>query len=136
MFTIEADVFSGRENPRWLITDEPTATELLEFAASRPEMIVDAGQEHTDYGLGFRGLIIDITQAEIAAGHGLPARFRIAGGTSRDEASARDFANRLLDALPGRLQPLGGSGWGWTDQDFQRFLRDQLRTRREGGGGA
>ncbi|MCL3859469.1 hypothetical protein [Actinotalea sp. K2] len=63
--TVEVDVFSGRENPRWTMTD-PEIDELVEAIQRLGEP--SAGALPDDAGLGFRGFLVHDVVLTDAAG--------------------------------------------------------------------
>jgi hypothetical protein len=69
---VELDVFSGRTNPRWKLT-EKEATEL----ASRLHELPEAGKA-ASFGLGYRGFVVHNPAREF----GIPSLLRIWQGIS------------------------------------------------------
>lgn len=69
---VTLDVFSGRPNPTWVLSDEQ-ARELIDRAAGRALAAPDSGPGL----LGFRGYIVTAVSDDAAERAGLPASFRL-----------------------------------------------------------
>jgi hypothetical protein len=93
MLQITLDIFSGRENPHAYVEGADARAILLELARNRSIVTtVESGYQ----GLGFRGVIIELTDDETATRYALPSVFKIAGGSSPNEAKAQEIAERLI----------------------------------------
>ncbi len=93
MLQITLDVFSGRENPSSLVEGQEARELIVELSRNRGILTdLDAGYQ----GLGFRGVIIEPTTDTVSRRHDLPPIFKIAGGSSGDEAKAQEIAERLI----------------------------------------
>lgn len=66
--TVELDVFSGRPNPTWTLS-EKESTELLNLLKSLPA----AKESNEEDGLGYRGFIL----SDFKVTEGLPATIRV-----------------------------------------------------------
>lgn len=128
MLQITFDLFSGRPNPRWQLSDE-AAREVLDEIARNPQMISGVG----DYPaiLGFRGVELRLSE-ELARLHDLPREFRIAAGRSADEDAGRALAERLLDTAPAAEPPRDPTRVmvepGVPDDRMVEFLRQEVRS--------
>jgi hypothetical protein len=105
MVRVTLDIFSGRPNPSWVL-NEREAREVLRQVAAHREAATPADQDRGV--LGFRGLIIESDEGSAAAGHDLPASFRIASGQSGNEGKGLELAERLISTM-GRPFPATGT---------------------------
>ena len=97
MLSVVIDVFSGRPNPAYTLSDEE-ARGLLRDVARRRSAITDPDQGFD--GLGFRGVVVEsLSDDTDAFGPELPSRFRVGGGAALDEANGLDLAERLVRGL-------------------------------------
>lgn len=62
--TVELDVFSGRPNPQWILTEEETA-QVEKLLLNLPD-----GTEPLAQGLGFKGFILKDDKRRITVGGG------------------------------------------------------------------
>ena len=80
MLAVTADIFSGRENPRWVLVDENEARDVLRKAARHRQAL--APPEQVRPVLGFRGLVVELLDDSAAQRLDLPSEFLLAGGTT------------------------------------------------------
>jgi hypothetical protein len=95
MFTIELDIFSGRPNPVWTLTDKQEQ-ELVERLAATPSLLRPLNTSVAR--LGYRGYIVSALSEESVTDKrskkvSLPSQFRIGGAEDADA----DAALWLLD---------------------------------------
>ena len=134
MLLITADVFSGRPNPSWVVSDTQEVRKVLrQLADSRPSAASpDAGL--ADLGR-LRGLRISLQSDELALDHALEPTIYLplqaAGG-----GALHDLADRLIDlAQPAGLAEAAArsgdptSGQPFPD-DLQAFLRERMTSPR------
>src|SRR5947199_7968010 len=96
MLKVTADVFSGRENPQWLLEGNDAQAVLKELALNRGAVAeLDSGFQ----GLGLRGLIIEPLSDDVTQEYALPTAFRIASGASLYESKALEIAERLIQGM-------------------------------------
>lgn len=88
---VTLDVFSGRRNPSWRLSDKK-AKELVDRVAKRA--LGQAEAEENSHVLGFRGLVVESTD-DAGGSAGLPAAFRI-GGVGAPEAAAVKAGKKAL----------------------------------------
>jgi len=126
MLKIMADVFSGRPNPAWVLTDEQEArTVLREFAQNRT-LVAQAAPPET--GLGFRGFFIELLSDELARDVDLPTTLYMAAGPGVASAKANELAERLI-AVMTRAEAWSEAADVDTlalDESLQTFLQAQL----------
>lgn len=96
MFRVTVDIFSGRPNPSWIVTDSAESDRVLEVLAEERTLMSkpDAGFQ----GLGYRGVHIelfgdDATQLKI------PPRVVIANGAENGNRSGFELAARLIENM-------------------------------------
>ena len=98
MLRVEVDMFSGRPNPEWIITDADQTEDLLrEVAASRGAM---ARPGSGFLGLGFREMRITRLSDDPLRRRGVPAAFALASVAAEDLPLSGDLALRVLDSMP------------------------------------
>lgn len=111
MTCIEADVFSGRENPRWRLVGAPEA----KLRALLAELHLSGETPPSLPGLGYRGFILSGDEGSRRAFRG----FIITGDKTLGDPT-RTIERFLLDQAPDRLEFL------------QRVLRQELGPASEG----
>lgn len=96
MIKVTADIFSGRPNPEWVVSDAEAEAALRNLS----QKSAAAAALHSGFqGLGNRGLIVEFLEDHTASEFGLPSTFRLAGGGSHEESHAREVAERLIATL-------------------------------------
>jgi hypothetical protein len=126
MFRVTVDVFSGRPNPSWIVTDEAEGQAFLKGIAEIPDAITkpDSGFG----GLGYRGVEIELFGDEDSSDLKLPASFVFANAAGPNLERAADLAARLISnmtkyekiVLPEhQLTPIDGR--------IQEFVLEQLK---------
>jgi hypothetical protein len=125
MLRVTADVFSGRPNPEWIITDEQEARAALkEIAGARAVM---APQAPVEAGLGFRGVIVEPLSDELARDFDIPASAYLAATAGKGIEIAERLIS-LMGAAPTFAAAAGEEALTF-EPDLQEFLRQQLRFR-------
>jgi len=123
---ITVDIFSGRPNPTWIIGSDDETYEVLTAVAkdSRIAHKVDSGY----YGLGYRGIRIDIVRHEDAAELKLPTTFTITNGSGKNPMAGVEVAARLIERMTlwGDIS-LPEHSYTPIDDAMQKYLLDQLR---------
>ncbi|MFB6524965.1 hypothetical protein [Streptomyces sp. NPDC056399] len=130
---ITIDMFSGRPNPSWEISDPDQVGYLEELLLRTPEA---RGEVHSGYtGLGFDGVRVEFTEGP--GREGLPQRFELAGGAAKDEAASAELAAKLVETMPSNLSEGGGIDNGtWYADAMRTTAQEEIaRTRRADGGG-
>jgi hypothetical protein len=128
MLRITADVYSGRPNPSWILTDEKEARAVLREIAQNRQITAQAAP--TEAGLGFRGLVVESLSDEIGRDFDLATSAYVAAGSYASGAKANELVDRLISLMPAseawsqaadvEMDPL--------DESFQTFLREQLES--------
>ncbi|PEN54690.1 hypothetical protein CN540_16855 [Bacillus toyonensis] len=94
MLEVELDIFSGRPNPKWVLSEEEEK-ELLNIILSDPTEISPVYTSEVQFGLGYRGLIVrEIksdegiwNKANRALDNPLPNEFRVGSKASKQAAA-------------------------------------------------
>jgi hypothetical protein len=99
---VEADVFSGRPNPRWPL-DSAQAAELTRRLGELPTAPARAASD----GLGYRGLVVTGLTGECAElrVHGGQVHAQCAGATRAYTDAGRAFERWLLATGGSALEP-------------------------------
>ncbi|MFB7375158.1 hypothetical protein ACFC0D_35600 [Streptomyces sp. NPDC056222] len=117
-FRVTIEIYSGRPNPSWMVTDPDQVQRFLRlFLRHRAGLAVAPG----DFmGVDFRGMRIDFA-SDTAQTLGLPPTVEIAGGGAADPFASAELAEELLETMPepAEQEETGGYGAG--------VLRDALR---------
>jgi hypothetical protein len=93
MLQITADMFSGLNNPTWMVGDDEFKTLMQEIAQNNSAITgVDEGFQ----GLGYRGLIVDALSDNISDKYDLPSTFRI-GNSSHSKGL--EIAEKILQSM-------------------------------------
>ena len=124
---ITLDIFSGRPNPSWLLSQKDTHR-LVERFSDRS--LVEA--EAVDGVLGFRGLVVSATSDEQLP-EGMPATFRV-GGLLPADYSAQESTLRALteDESDDAVRWLLSTGEHAVGEDIFAYLEDTLEMRKQG----
>lgn len=101
MLRVTVDMFSGRPNPSWDVPAAAAAEILTAIAANRGMISTGSGPSI----LGFRGLILTLSDDVTASTYGLPKAFRLGDGLAQDVSASSSMAAMLLNAAP---EPLAG----------------------------
>jgi hypothetical protein len=97
MLKITADVFSGRPNPAWVLTDEQEARTVLRELAQNRTLIAQAAPPEAS--LGFRGFFVELLSDELARDVDLPTTLYIEARPGVASAKANEFAERLIGGM-------------------------------------
>jgi hypothetical protein len=115
-FRVTLEIYSGRPNPSWLVTDPDQVRRFLRlFLRHRSGLAETPG---SSAGVDFRGMKVDFARDSVRA-LGLPPTVGIADGGAADPFAGADLAEELLETMP---EP--------TEEDEKgghRVLRDAVR---------
>jgi hypothetical protein len=101
MLRIEIDMFSGRPNPAWIISDKAAERLLGEVAETEGA----AAKQGAGYlGLGFREVRVDALSYDGPRRRGVPQHFALASTASADLEGSSAIARRLVENMPIRSQ--------------------------------
>lgn len=126
MLKIMADVFSGRPNPAWVLTDEPAARTIWRELAQNRTLVAQAAPPEAS--LGFRGFFVELLSDELARDVDLPTALYIAVSPGIASAKANELAERLIGVMT-RAEAWAEAADVDTlalDESLQTFLRAQL----------
>lgn len=98
MLRIEIDMFSGRPNPVWIITDPIVVRRFLEEAAETKGVIAKPGTGFA--GLGFREVQVSLLGDDESRIKRLPRQFALASTASTNLKGSGALARRLIKAMP------------------------------------
>lgn len=130
MLRISADVFSGRPNPEWIITDEQEARTTLKEIANNRSVVAQSAPGNA--GLGFRGLMVEPLSDELAKDYDLPASLYLATGSGIAGTKASEIAERLISSISSaEISPEAASideGGLPLGEMLQTFLQQKLET--------
>lgn len=126
MLRITADVFSGRPDPSWVITDETEArTTLRDLTAERDLFVED---EPEDGRLGLRGFSIEPLNDQLAMDFDITDSAYVTVGRARGARSA-EFAERLIGLMDREIAtPEATAGALPLEAPLQEFLATQLQS--------
>lgn len=97
MIKVTIDMFSGRPNPTWIVTDDDTVKKLFQAVADDPAV---AGKPGAGYqGLGFRGVGVEILGDDQEIPPKLPQHFVLAGNTGPEFRRGADLAATLIKGM-------------------------------------
>jgi hypothetical protein len=137
MLRIEIDVFSGRPNPVWILTDPDATRDLLGAVAQSRGVIAKPGAGFN--GLGFREVRVDMLSDDEPRQKGVPKQFALASTAVKDLKSSGALAQRLIEAMPLRsevrllqheLTPLTPQIRDVILERLSRYLREPPRPRK------
>ena len=98
MLRIEIDMFSGRPNPVWYITDSKKTDRLISRAAESKGVIAKPGTGFN--GLGFREMRVNFLDDDAPRKKGVPAQFALASTASEDFKASGMLAQDLIEEMP------------------------------------
>lgn len=99
MLEVELDIFSGRANPRWMLTKKEEQ-ELVDRIAAAPDQVAPASEGTALLGLGYRGLVVRWVKSDDGPWEKhqhtlpLPNEFRV-GARSTDRATIADWLLKI-----------------------------------------
>ncbi len=123
---ITLDVFSGRPNPSWLLSQKDTHR-LAERFSDRSL----AEAEAVDGVLGYRGLVVSATSDEQLP-EGMPATFRVGGLLPADYAAPESALRALTaDESDDAVHWLLSTGQHAIKEDIFAYLEDTIEMRKQ-----
>jgi hypothetical protein len=97
MLRIEVDLFSGRPNPVWIITDTETTRELIEAVSETKGVAARPGSGFL--GLGFREVKVSILPDDEPRPRGVAREFALASTAAGDIKRSGALAERLIKSM-------------------------------------
>lgn len=126
MFRITVDVFSGRNNPTWIVDNEENGRELLGQIRKNFEIVssLDSGFQ----GLGYRGITFELFSDEDSTDYELPVTFSITNGAGKDHKKGCEIAEQVIKGMT-RYKTITLPEHAVTpiDEKIQKFLFEELR---------
>lgn len=122
MLRVTADIYSGKENPAWMITEEKEVRAILKEIAGNRELVTDVVP--AEAGLGFRGIIVEPLSDDMAQGL-VPASAYIPLGAGGVASWGAEIAERLISLIPKAAKP-AKAGAETLDESLQGFLMEQI----------
>lgn len=98
MLRIEVDMFSGRPNPEWILTDTGLTDSILDLVAEREGAIARPGTGFL--GLGFREIRVTRLGDDPFSRAVAPREFALASVSVEDLQSSGEFARRIVETMP------------------------------------
>jgi hypothetical protein len=129
MLRIEIDLFSGRPNPVWIMTDAKETERLLGSIAEQSGVTARQGVGYS--GLGFREIRIDVLGDDEPRFKRLPPQFAIGSTAVKNFKASAAVARRVIESMPTRsgvqllehaLTPPSARLRDGVLERFQRFL--------------
>lgn len=126
MLRVEVDIFSGRPNPAWIITDADETNELLGAVAEARGAAAKPGAGFT--GLGYREVRLTVIGDDEPRRKGVSGDFALGSTAATNRKASRDLAQRVVDGMlrhrdtrlvQHELTPLNGQ--------LQEFVREQMK---------
>lgn len=102
MLRIELDMFSGRPNPVWMITEDEAAKKLLGAAREARAAVIKPGSGYD--GLGFREVRVENILDDATPVRGLPQKFSVAPTGRENLDAAGDLARQIIATMPLRSE--------------------------------
>jgi hypothetical protein len=97
MLRIEADLFSGRPNPVWMVTDADAGDALLRSVSGAPEAVAKPGAGFD--GLGYREVRVSVVHDDEPRRRGVPREFALGSTAAADPAASGDLARRFVETM-------------------------------------
>jgi len=117
MLKITADIFSGRPNPKWIVTEDD-ARQILEQVSKNTDSIDFSDTRML--GLGYRGLILEPVSEDLPRDLRLPTGFRVSNTT----AAGQQISKRIIESMSSTALPHIHSG-GTDLTDVQHLLKQE-----------
>ena len=125
MLRVEVEIFSGRPNPVWIITDADEANDLLGAIGEARGAAAKPGTGFT--GLGYREVRLTLIGDDEPRRKGVTREFAVGSTAAADRRATRDLARRVVEGMlrhsdvrlvQHELTPLNGA--------LLEFIREQL----------
>lgn len=97
MLRVEVDIFSGRPNPVWIITDADEANELLGAAGASRRAVAKPGAGFT--GLGYREVRLTLIGDDEPRRKGVTSEFAVGSTAAADRRATRELGRRVVEGM-------------------------------------
>lgn len=124
MLKITADVFSGRPNPTWLVSENADVQDALREVAQVSSTLASEAAPEGQLG-ELRGFYVDVASDHLAADHGLPAALYLpyaSGGSG----AMQELAMRFVNLASAESIAMGAEAEGLAEAEI--FSPDLLRS--------
>jgi hypothetical protein len=129
MLHVTADMFSGRPNPAWTVTDEKEVQAALKEIVLNRDLFTDAAP--AEAGLGFRGVVVAPLSDDLAHDFGVPSSFYIPLGAGAGPSKGAEIAERLISLIPQSLRPADAGPQALSlGESLPSFLMEQMKLSR------
>lgn len=127
MLRIQVDMFSGRPNPEWIITDADAAEELLGAVAAEKGVTARPGTGFL--GLGFREIRVSSLGDDPVRRRGVPRDFALASVAAENLAASGELAFRVLETMDRSAEGVQLVAHALTPltADLRELIRERLR---------
>jgi hypothetical protein len=134
MLRVEADIFSGRPNPVWIVTDADQAAELLGAVSESREAVAKPGAGF--HGLGYREVTVSLIHDDERRRRGVAREFALGSTAAADVAASGALARRFVETMMSSRDvkllehdytPLDGWILELVLQEMERLLADPPR---------
>lgn len=131
MLQVEVDIFSGRPNPVWMITDADEVKELLGAVAESRDAVAKPGAGFA--GLGYREVRLSLIGDDEPRTQGVASEFALGSTAAANLAASGELAKRVLEGMIRRrdvrlvqheLTPLNKSLLEFTLMQMARLLEN------------
>src|SRR5258706_16206207 len=97
MLRVEVDIFSGRPNPVWIVTDVDEVNELLGAVGASRGAMAKPGAGFT--GLGYREVQLSLIGDDEPRRKGVLREFAIGSTAAADRKATRELARRVVEGM-------------------------------------
>ncbi|HKO55471.1 MAG TPA: hypothetical protein VJ276_06295 [Thermoanaerobaculia bacterium] len=97
MLKVEVDIFSGRPNPVWFVTDSDEAKQLLGVVAESREAVAKPDAGFT--GLGYREVRLSLIGDDEPRQRNLAREFAVGSAAAANPKASVDLARRVLEGM-------------------------------------
>ena len=136
MLKIEVDIFSGRPNPVWFVTDSVETEKLIASLSENKKALSKSNVGFS--GLGFREIRIQVLADEGLTKPRLPSEFSVGSTAAEDFKGSGEIARRIVNSMPldskiilleHGLTPLTGGLRDFVLENLERHISDRPMTK-------
>lgn len=129
MLKVEVDIFSGRPNPVWMVTDSDEVKSLLGVVGESGDAVAKPGAGFA--GLGYREVRLSLISDDEPRPRGVPGVFAVGSTAAANLAASGKLAQRVLEGMVRRrdvrlvqheLTPLNKSLYEFVVTQMTRLL--------------
>jgi hypothetical protein len=97
MLRVEVDIFSGRPNPVWIITDADEAKDLVGVVGESPDAVAKPGAGFA--GLGYREMRLSLLGDDEPRSRGVAREFAVGSTAAAKPRASAELARRVLQGM-------------------------------------